>query len=49
MLEITVLCSEEACAEELVLHVADLAELEQHLCGCGCAWVVLDVSEVELV
>ena len=49
MIELSVLCSNEDCTEEVVVHVAQLGELDRHACVCGCAWVVLDVAEVALV
>jgi hypothetical protein len=38
------LCSDEACADELDLVVDDLAALEDAACSCGCTLVVLSVS-----
>jgi len=35
------ICSDEACAEEVTLEVATLAELETLLCDCGCALAVV--------
>jgi hypothetical protein len=39
------LCSDEACAEELDLVVDDLARLDAAACACGCTLVVLSVSD----
>jgi hypothetical protein len=38
------LCSDEACAEELDLVVEDLARLDAAACSCGCTLVVLSIS-----
>jgi hypothetical protein len=40
----TLICSDEACAEELDLVVDDLGELGAAVCDCDCTLVVLSVS-----
>ena len=49
MLEVTVLCSDEGCAEVHELVVPDLESLEGFSCECGCGLELLRVSAVELV
>jgi hypothetical protein len=39
-------CSDEACAEELTQETATLAELETLLCDCGCALEVIGWPDV---
>jgi hypothetical protein len=34
-------CSDEACAEEVAHEAATLAELETLLCDCGCALAII--------
>jgi hypothetical protein len=41
----TLICSDEACAEELDLVVEDPVALDDALCACDCTLVVLSVSE----
>jgi hypothetical protein len=41
------ICSDEACAEELEAYGMRLEELEALACECGCAMQVIAVSEVE--
>jgi hypothetical protein len=40
------ICSDEECASEIE-EVGTLEELDALACDCGCAWVVLSLSEVE--
>jgi hypothetical protein len=47
MWEVTVVCSDPDCAEELELWVADLDEAEAEVCSCGCCLVVLRVAGFE--
>ena len=39
-------CSDEACAEEVAHEAAALAELETLLCDCGCALEVIGWPDV---
>ena len=39
-------CSDEACAEEVTLEAATLAELEALICDCGCALEVIGWPDV---
>jgi hypothetical protein len=39
-------CSDEACAEEVTHETATLAELETLLCECGCALEVIGWPDV---
>jgi len=39
-------CSDEACAEEVTLEAATLAELETLICDCGCALEVIGWPDV---
>jgi hypothetical protein len=41
------ICSDEACAEELELVVDGLEELDHAACACGCTLVVLSLSAWE--
>ena len=41
------ICSDEACAEELEAYGTRLEELEALACECGCAMQVTAVSEIE--
>ena len=41
------ICSDEACAEELEAYGMRLEELEAMACECGCALQLIAVSEVE--
>jgi hypothetical protein len=41
----TLICSDEACAEELDLVADDLAALDAAACACGCTLVVLSISD----
>jgi hypothetical protein len=43
------ICSDEACAEELEAYGMRLEELEAIACECGCALQLISVSEVEFV
>ncbi len=45
----TLLCSDEGCAELREAIVASLDELDGLTCECGYGLVTLRVSEVELV
>ncbi len=49
MLEVTLLCSDEGCAELREVIVDRLAELDGITCECGRGAVVLRVAEIELV
>jgi len=40
------ICSDEACAEEVEAYGMRLEELEAIACECGCALQLLAVSEV---
>ncbi len=39
------ICSDEACAEEILAEARTLAELETLACDCGCALQVISISE----
>ena len=39
-------CSDEACAEEVTLEAATLAELETLICDCGCALELIGWPDV---
>jgi hypothetical protein len=41
----TLICSDEACAEELDLVADDLDALDAAICDCGCTLVMLSVSD----
>jgi hypothetical protein len=43
----TLICSDEACAEEVDLVTGHLAPLDAAACDCGCTLVLLAVSECE--
>ena len=43
------ICTDEACAEELEAYGTRLEELEALACECGCALQVIAVSEIEFV
>ncbi|WCB93198.1 hypothetical protein DSM104299_01905 [Baekduia alba] len=44
----TLICSDEACAQELEVVVSHaLDALDDSACACGCTHVVLDVSAWE--
>ena len=43
----TLICSDEACAEELNAVVDDLDALERLACDCGCTFQVLAIDEWE--
>ncbi len=49
MVELTALCSDEDCAEEILIQVGALGDLDRQACLCGCTWVVLDVAAVTFV
>jgi hypothetical protein len=49
MLAILIACSDPGCAEELELHVDAVEEIDRYGCECGYGYVVLAVSEVDLV
>ena len=40
-------CSDEACPEEVEAYAMRLEELEALACECGCALQLIAVSEVE--
>ena len=44
-----VICSARDCYEELEIVAEDLEEIERVGCDCGHGFVVLSISEVELV
>ena len=44
-----VICSGPECLDEEEVLVEDLGELDQLACGCSHGFVVLAISEVELV
>jgi hypothetical protein len=46
MLELTALCSNEDCAEEISVQVESLDDLDQFMCECDCTLVLLQAAEV---
>jgi hypothetical protein len=44
---VLLICSDEACAEELEAYGTRLEELEALACECGCALQLIAVSEIE--
>jgi hypothetical protein len=42
---IDLVCSDDECAQEIELLVADLDEADRIACECGCALVTLSVAE----
>jgi hypothetical protein len=46
---VELICSDNECTEELELVVADLNEAERVGCTCGHAFILVSVSEAELV
>ena len=46
VLHALLICSDEACAEELEAYGVRLEELEALACECGCAMQIIAVSEV---
>jgi hypothetical protein len=46
MLELTALCSNEDCAEEITVHVEGLDELDRFMCECDCTLVLLRAADV---
>jgi hypothetical protein len=46
VLHALLICSDEACAEELEAYGTRLEELEALACECGCAMQIIAVSEV---
>ena len=49
MLEVTLLCCEEGCAELLEVVVENLEELDGMTCECGYGLVLLRVAELQPV
>jgi hypothetical protein len=47
MWQVTVVCSDDRCAEVLEVFVDDLDEVEAVACECGYAVVVLGVARFE--
>jgi hypothetical protein len=43
------LCSGRECTEEIEVVIDDLAELERIGCACSHGFLVLSISDVELV
>jgi hypothetical protein len=41
-----IVCSDEACTEELEVTVENLDQLENYLCDCGHGFVLITVSEL---
>ncbi|HEX2466994.1 MAG TPA: hypothetical protein VHJ54_02205 [Solirubrobacterales bacterium] len=46
---VELICSDNECTEELELVVSDLNEAERVGCTCGHAFILVSVSEAELV
>jgi hypothetical protein len=49
MLEVTLICSDEDCAEVAEVEVADLDSLDGFSCDCGYGLVLLSVRSIELI
>ena len=49
VLHALLICTDEACAEEIEAYGTRLEELEALACECGCALQVIAVSEIEFV
>jgi hypothetical protein len=49
MLLARIVCSDEACTEELEVRVESLDEIERYLCDCGHGFVLITVSELREV
>jgi hypothetical protein len=47
MWQLTIVCSD--CAEESLVEVENLDDVEREVCGCGYSYVVLSVAEFEPV
>jgi hypothetical protein len=47
VLHALLICSDEACAEELEAYGTRLDDLETLACECGCALQIIAVSEIE--
>lgn len=47
VLHALLICTDEACAEEIEAYGTRLEELEALACECGCALQIIAVSEVE--
>jgi hypothetical protein len=43
------ICTDEACAEEIEAYGTRLEELEALACECGCALQLIAVSDTEFV
>jgi hypothetical protein len=46
ILHARLICSDEACAEEIEAYGTRLEEVEALACECGCAMQIIAVSEV---
>ena len=44
---VTLACSDPHCAEEREVVIADLGELDELACDCGCTLVTLSVANFE--
>jgi hypothetical protein len=42
---IDLVCSDDNCAQEFEILVADLDEVDWYACDCGCCLVTLGVAE----
>jgi hypothetical protein len=49
MLELTAVCSEEGCDEEISIQVESLEELDEFMCECDCSLVLLRAAEISYV
>ena len=49
VLHALLICSDEACAEELEAYGMRLEELEALACECGCALQLIAVSDIEFL
>jgi hypothetical protein len=49
ILHALLICTDEACAEEIEAYGTRLEELEALACECGCALQLIAVSDIEFV
>jgi hypothetical protein len=42
---IDLVCSDDDCAEEIEILVADLDDVDRYVCACGCCLLSIAVAE----
>jgi hypothetical protein len=47
MWQVKVICSDSECAEELLLWVDELDEIDRAVCACECGVVALSIENFE--